>query len=274
LPAGSHVWRGFFYPACHACRGLFRQPDLARRSAFDAERLATNLLSSMPLTLNLLAPTDPEPSAGLANAISFVDRSIGQMIGALYKAGFAESTLIKISAKHGQSAIDVTKRMTYSNKTVIAGPIGSNFAFDIGDDGVLIWLKDNTGTKTADAVAALNAYGNTGIGEWLSGPFIPLFYKNPAYDSRTPDVIGISKIGTIYTSGTKLAEHGGFNEDDTHVALLVAHPDIEERSSNAAVATTQIAPTILKVLGLDPQELEAARLEGTTILPGLQTEGQ
>jgi arylsulfatase A-like enzyme len=157
---------------------------------------------------------------------------------------------------------------------VIAGPIGSNFSFDIGDDGVLIWLKDNTGTKTADAVAALNAYGDTGIGEWLSGPFLPLSYQNPAHDSRTPDIIGIAKIGTIYTGGTKLAEHGGFNEDDTHVALLLAHPDLEERSINAAVATTQIAPTILKLLGLNPGELEAAQLEGTPILPAIWSEGK
>jgi hypothetical protein len=220
--------------------------------------------------------TNPEatPSDGLASAISFVDKSIGQMIGALYKAGLAESTIVIISAKHGQSAIDVTKRKTYSDSKVIAGPIGSNFSFDIGDDGVLIWLKGNTGTKTADAVAALNAYGDTGIGEWLSGPFLPLSYQNPAHDSRTPDIIGIAKIGTIYTGGTKLAEHGGFNEDDTHVALLLAHPDLEERSINAAVATTQIAPTILKLLGLNPGELEAAQLEGTPILPAIWSEGK
>jgi arylsulfatase A-like enzyme len=99
---------------------------------------------------------------------------------------------------------------------------------------------------------------------------LPLSYQDPAHDSRTPDIIGIAKIGTIYTGGTKIAEHGGFNEDDTHVALLVSHPSLKERSSiNTAVATTQIAPTILKALGLNPQELEAVVLEGTQVLPGL-----
>jgi hypothetical protein len=111
--------------------------------------------------------------------------------------------------------------------------------------------------------------GDTGIGEWLSGPLLPLSYQDPANDSRTPDIIGIAKIGTIYTGGSKIAEHGGFNEDDTHVALLVSHPDLKERSINTAVATTQIAPTILKALGLNSQELEAVRLEGTQVLPGL-----
>ncbi|MGI8568313.1 MAG: alkaline phosphatase family protein [Methylocella sp.] len=210
------------------------------------------------------------PSAGLANAIKFVDKSIGQMIDALNKRGLAERTVVIVSAKHGQSPIDVSKRKALDDGMVIKGPIGANFAFDIGDDAVLIWLKDNTGGKTAGAVAALNGFaGDTGIGEWLSGPLLKLSYQDPAKDSRTPDIIGIAKIGTIYTGGSKIAEHGGFNEDDTHVALLVAHPDLKERSIDTAVATTQIAPTILKVLGLEPQELEAVRLEDTQVLPGL-----
>jgi Type I phosphodiesterase / nucleotide pyrophosphatase len=219
--------------------------------------------------------TDPAatPSAGLLDAIKFVDRSIGQMVGALNSRGLADKTLVIVSAKHGQSAIDVSKRKTFNDGTVIAGPIGANFAFDIGDDGVLIWLKNNSGTKTADAVDALNDFaGDTGIGEWLSGPLLPLSYQDPAHDSRTPDIIGIAKMGVIYTGGTKLAEHGGLNEDDTHVALLVSHQDLKEGSINAAVAMTQIAPTILKVLGLNPQELEAVRLEGTQVLRGLYTE--
>jgi arylsulfatase A-like enzyme len=209
------------------------------------------------------------PSDGLASSIAFVDKSIGQMLDALNSRGLSEKTLIIISAKHGQSAIDKTKRFTLDDSVVIAGPLGANFGTDIGDDGVLIWLKDNTGTKTADAVAALNTAGGTGIGEWLSGPLLSLTYQDPAHDSRTPDIIGIANTGLIYTGGSKLAEHGGFNEDDTHVALIVSHPDLKESSINTAVATTQIAPTILKVLRLNPWDLEAVRHEGTQVLPGL-----
>jgi hypothetical protein len=212
------------------------------------------------------------PSANLANTIAFVDRSIGQFVSALYGRGLLDRTLIIISAKHGQSPIDRSKRVALDDGTVIAGSIGANFAFDIADDGALIWLKDNSGTKTADAVAALNAYqqnvGDTGIVEWLSGPLLTLSFNDPATDSRTPDIIGIARTGVIYTGGSKIAEHGGFNEDDVHVALLVANPRIEATTVNSAVATTQIAPTILKVLGLDPNELQAVRGEGTRVLPG------
>lgn len=42
-----------------------------------------------------------------------------------------------------------------------------------------------------------------------------------------------------------MAEHGGFNEDDTHGPLLVVHgPSIAPGLVHAQVTTTQIAPTI------------------------------
>jgi hypothetical protein len=42
------------------------------------------------------------PSPALMNEIQFVDNSIGSMVSALQQAGLAESTLLIISAKHGQ----------------------------------------------------------------------------------------------------------------------------------------------------------------------------
>ena len=38
------------------------------------------------------------------------------------------------------------------------------------------------------------------------------------------------------------------------------------------VETTQIAPTILRLLGLDPAALEAVRIEGTAVLPAPLTD--
>jgi hypothetical protein len=221
--------------------------------------------------------TDPfgTPSANLANALSFVDTSIGQMVAALNKHGRGRDTLLIISAKHGQSPIDKSKRIALDDGAVIAGPIGSNFAFDIADDGALIWLKPPySAANVAAAVAALNAFqaaGNdTGIVEWLAGPLLSLPFQDPASDSRTPDIIGIARVGVIYTGGSKIAEHGGFNEDDTHVALLVAHASLQHSVVTTAVTTTQIAPTILEALRLDPDELDAVRFEKTTSLPGLR----
>jgi hypothetical protein len=81
---------------------------------------------------------------------------------------------------------------------------------------------------------------------------------------------------TIYTtSNAKVAEHGGLAADDTHVALLVVNGQrglgqgAQGRVIGANIDTTQIAPTILQALGLDPSQLDAVRLEHTPPLPGL-----
>ncbi len=61
----------------------------------------------------------------------------------------------------------------------------------------------------------------------------------------------------------------GFSEDDTHVSLFVANPTLKKGSISTPVQTTQIAPTILQLLGLDPNKLQAVGIENTQILPGL-----
>ena len=88
-------------------------------------------------------------------------------------------------------------------------------------------------------------------------------------DSRTPDIIVAPNVGVIYTGGTKkIAEHGGFAHDDTNVMMLVSSPKYPQRTINAMVQTAQVAPTILRILGLNPQALIAVQNEGTEVLPG------
>jgi len=50
--------------------------------------------------------------------------------------------------------------------------------------------------------------------------------------------------------------------------LLVSNPGIKARTVTTFVETTQVAPTILSILGLDPNALTAVRVEGTQVLPG------
>ena len=66
------------------------------------------------------------------------------------------------------------------------------------------------------------------------------------------------------------AQHGGFAHDDTNVMLLVSSLQLSPGSVTSPVETAQIAPTILKVLGVDPEELKAVQLEHTQVLPGVQ----
>jgi arylsulfatase A-like enzyme len=74
----------------------------------------------------------------------------------------------------------------------------------------------------------------------------------------------------IYTGSlAKQEEHGGFGHDDTNVIMLLSNPKFRATTITSPVETTQVAPTILKALGLDPDDLQAVRIEGTQVLPGI-----
>jgi hypothetical protein len=99
-------------------------------------------------------------------------------------------------------------------------------------------------------------------------------YQDPFKDSRTPDFIAITNHGVICTGGSKLAEQGGFSNDDRNVLLLLSAPNLRPATVDGRVYTTQIAPTILFALGLDPSQLEGVRKEGTDILRVSEQHGE
>jgi len=54
------------------------------------------------------------------------------------------------------------------------------------------------------------------------------------------------------------------------VPILVVLPGLRHGSSiGTPVETTQIAPSILTLLGLDPSQLQAVQIEHTQVLPGV-----
>jgi hypothetical protein len=113
-----------------------------------------------------------------------------------------------------------------------------------------------------------------GGGQIFYGPSLALNYNWPGLpptgDPRTPDIIVQPNVGVIYTgSSKKVMEHGGFAHDDTNVMLLLSNPGFRPRTVFSEVGTLQVAPTILKALGLNPSKLDGVRLEGTGALPGV-----
>jgi hypothetical protein len=209
------------------------------------------------------------PSQGLAGQLDFVDQSLGKMVSELKKEGLYDSTLVIISAKHGQSPIDITKRRGIGGGQPTA-TIGQADAYDISDDGSLIWLTDPS--LVGSVVANLSKPQNQqalGIQEIFAGPSLSNKFNSPGADPRTPDIILKVNTGVIFTGGSKIAEHGGFNEDDVHTALLVSFPGLEPSTVNSATTNQQVAPTIVTALGIDSTELQAVKLEQIHVLPFL-----
>lgn len=239
------------------------------------------------------------PRPKMLAEIQFVDAAIGQMMDALEDTHGFDSTAIIITAKHGQSPIDPAiffpiPGKSGTNGTPPSGIIPSFLpavyndpANGLGiaeDDISQLWLADES--RTADAVAQLETNGTKiGLGQILYGTSLDTIFNRPGVpttpgpccklreggDPRTPDIIVLPNVGVVYTGGLKKqSEHGGFAWDDTNVMLLVSNPKFERRTIHSFVETTQVAPTILQLLGLDPDDLDAVQKEGTPVLPGIE----
>jgi hypothetical protein len=236
------------------------------------------------------------PSPSLASEIAFVDKSIGLMVTELNNKHLLDSTLIIVTAKHGQSPIDPNRVLRISgdvptdkSPTAILGPafLPDSKINGLGpteDDVSLLWLKDSSQTAAAvallesDSPAIPQADNIAGIGQIFWGASILPMFNAPGLppngDPRTPDIIVTPDVGVIYTGHqAKVAEHGGFANDDTNVIMLLSNPHFKPSTVSSPVETMQVAPTILSALGLDPRALQAVQIEGTQVLPGVQFGG-
>ena len=231
------------------------------------------------------------PGPSLLSEIEFADQSIGEMVAKIKHRGLRESTLIIVTAKHGQSPIDphaydavpgktmngLSPATLISNQLHAAmppseDPNGSGIG-STEDDVSLLWLTNPSYTDAAVSLLENNRAA-TGIGQIYYGPSVALNYNTPGLppnDPRTPDIIVTPNVGVTYTgSNKKLMEHGGFSHDDTNVMLLLSNPSLRPRIVTSPVETVQVAPTILKALGFNPDALDGVRIEGTQALPDLQ----
>lgn len=228
------------------------------------------------------------PTKVLQYGLDQTDAALGSMVQALKKEGKFESTLIIVSAKHGQSPINPVKVNkpghfadlvaalpgASSNPAALAianaaacstGPCG----FVQDDDVALIWLQDQSQAKLVADYLNANAKALF-IDDVLAGNELKLKFNDPAMDHRTPDLIIQPQYGTIYTtSGKKNAEHGGLSYGDTNVGLIVSNPHLAAAVIKTPVVTSQVAPTILEALDLDPEELHSVQVEHTKALPGV-----
>jgi arylsulfatase A-like enzyme len=153
------------------------------------------------------------------------------------------------------------------------------------DDVGLLWLQDQTKATATIAALQTNAAlihadtlptgtvfsSSIASGTALSALFGDPTSSDPVAAARAPNAIIQPNLGVIYSSSSKkIAEHGGGSNDDTGVALLVSLPGFGTgQTVSTAVGTTQVAPTILRALGLDPKLLQAVAKENTAVLPSL-----
>jgi predicted AlkP superfamily pyrophosphatase or phosphodiesterase len=233
------------------------------------------------------------PGPVLASALDYVDTQLGRMVSTIHKDGLAGSTTIIVTAKHGQSprdpnelrtvqdgpiisAINAAWALTHPNNTslIVAGTDDDLWQSYLSDnsqaacDFVKSYLWDHT-AQGFDVNKNPVTVQHSGLTRIWAGAEAADFFGVSVDNGHYPDVFGEVQVGIVYAKPTKLAEHGGMNTGDRHVLMVVSGPGIPVQVESTSVETTQVAPTILALLGLDPHALTAVQIEGTRVLPGL-----
>jgi hypothetical protein len=244
-------------------------------------------------------PGTTTPGPLLGSALEYVDAQLHRMAETIHKDGLESSTAIIVTAKHGQSPQDPLLLKRIDDGPIISAinaawqathPTNPSLIVAGTDDD--LW-QSYLSVKTQDAANFVKNYlwshpatavlysndgvnrgtqqvDHSGLAQIYAGHDAANFFGVPYTNPRYPDVFGRVQIGVVYTGGSKIAEHGGDNPADRDVPILVYAPGtVHHGSSNQEVGTTQVAPTILQLLGLNPDSLQAVQQEGTQVLPGL-----
>ena len=236
------------------------------------------------------------PGPVVQSALKFVDGSLKQMQDAI---NGNPDTVIILSAKHGQSPQKRSDLTIINDNNMLAAlesawsatnpSISPLVAHAMDDDGVLLWLNDrsqaaadfaksflmsysgNGAGSNPDGSQSVKPFTNAGLSKILAGSEAANSIGVTTADQRVPDVIGYAKVGSVYakSSLSKIAEHGGHAIADRHVPIVVSGAGIPHQIVDKHVDTIQIAPTILHLLGLNPEELQAVKIEKTQVLPEL-----
>ncbi len=262
---------------------------------FQTVSTAEKLLSSEatlggPVLPGGYLPGTITPGPLLSSALDYINAQLQLMVDEIQAQGLASSTAIIVTAKHGQSPQDPNQLTRIQDGPIIdkinaawtaLHPGAPNLIVAGTDDDVwqsylsvttqaaadfvqnYLWNHDATGVTYSGGTRTLH---HSGLAQDLHAGQggKPTFFGVPVSDPRHPDVFGRVQVGVVYTGGTKIAEHGGDNPADRGVPLVVYAPGVVPPSRvHASVETTQVAPTILRLLGLDPSALQAVQIEGT-----------
>jgi Type I phosphodiesterase / nucleotide pyrophosphatase len=236
--------------------------------------------------------TDGTPGPVLVGALSFIDREVAAMVAELKARHEMDSTTIILSAKHGQSPVEPSALTRIPDGPIMDGlnaawtaihpDAGALVVQSTNDDAMIMWLSDRSQAAADFAKAYLLHHDGTGndingkpkpftasgLTKVYAGKDSAGLFRVRVGDPRVPDLYAFAQHGVVFTGGTgKLAEHGGADPQDRNVPLVIsgAAADAGTRSGRT-VETTQIAPTILRLLGLSPSELQAVQIEGTQSL--------
>jgi hypothetical protein len=239
-------------------------------------------------------PGTTTPGPLLRRALDYINTEMTAMVHELRVRHLLPSTAIILTAKHGQSPED-PNTLTRVDDGAIINAINAAWtalhpsappliATATDDTAIQLWLSDRsqqaaefvkhyllTHSVTGNTVSGgTRTLPSSGLTKVYAGAAAAAYFGVRRSDTRHPDVWGVTQPGVLYTGGkAKIADHGGAGAEDRDVALVLYAPHVVAAGvDDHSIEITRVAPTILKLLGFDPSDLDAVRLERTHPLPG------
>lgn len=213
------------------------------------------------------------------------DHDLGEIEDAYRKAGILDKTLFVITADHGMEPIQ-----HFISPSVISAAIsgaGTTAPSTSSSTGEYIWLADKTKAQTvAQKLVAEKDPGiqstyylqPTPTPHYVSagGSFVsPMVDQANLYMLRTligphePDVVSFAKDGYSFSTTTSWkGDHGGSTWQSQHIPMIFSGPGVRQRFISSEPAVLEdLAPTILRIMGVKPTGMEGNILSEAMIDP-------
>jgi hypothetical protein len=213
------------------------------------------------------------PSAGLTESLAFVDSAVGRIVQALKQRHLYDSTWIAVTSAYGHSPMDrrAMRIISPAHLTATVNSVQPGLAAHVcGGRTAMIWLKDSAKVQRV-AKAISDHAAELGVQDIYFGDRLALTFNTPAKDPRMPDLILQAAPGVVWetTGSAESKARGGMLDEETHIALLISGSQLTGRSDPTYVPGTQLAPLLLRALGMEKFDLQALHLEHSPALPGI-----
>lgn len=196
-----------------------------------------------------------------AAAITYLDSLVGELVRALEALGLRDRTTFVVSADHGFSDVD-TRRIVApetdeeGRRLLVLAQRGiEHFVTDTGGTSMGVFVRDKR--RVAEAAAALRRE-----------PWCEALYCEDAragcdrtlrslrayFPGRSPDLM-VDLDDDFALRRPRPGQHGSLREADMRIPLILSGAGVTKGRILGQAALVDLAPTVLRLLGLTPRLL-------------------
>jgi arylsulfatase A-like enzyme len=218
----------------------------------------------------------------MARVVAGLDRNIGRIVAAYKQAGIFDKTLFVVTADHGM--IPNTHTVTSTQVNVAIDRAGASSIFHTGGTAQYVYLEPESRPRAAAVARELNripgvvgGYIRTRSGSYEAintrpGPALDAAFRyliSTFWGPSAPDVVAPFRENTMGTVRPyAYGNHGGLSWGVQTIPLVFAGPGVRAGTrSQAAARLIDVAPTILKLMGIPAGDMDGIPLADALVDP-------